>query len=162
MSPKIRPWKRFRPNSLTKQWSLVCLETFSETGNQSACNKLILIVLFMPIDVGHYPKAYLATMAISTKDLFVSSQVTFHNMTLWIQTTNFFGCGAKEWQGIEHGRREQGSWVSVYFPGYQPRNNCMFPKKHSLSMRRDSKTTANSGSSIPLQLALTPGTDWEG
>lgn len=163
MSPKIRPWKRFRPNSLTKQWSLVCLETFNETDNQAACKKLISKALFRPIDGGHYPEAYLAMMAISTKDLFVSSQVTFHNMALWIQTTNSFGCGAKEWQGIEHGRRrEQGSWVSIYFPGYQPRNNCMCPEKHSLSMRRDSETTANSGSSTSLQLALAPGTSWEG
>lgn len=43
MSPKIRPWKRFRPSSLTEQWSLVFLETFSGTDNQAVCRKLLLM-----------------------------------------------------------------------------------------------------------------------
>lgn len=161
MSPKIRPWKRFRPNSLRKQWSLVCLEIFNGTDNQAACGKLILIALFKPVDRGHYPEAYLATMAISTKGLFVPSQVTFHNVAPWSQPTSASGCGAKEWQGVEHGRRrEQGSWVSIYFPGHPPRNDCKFPRKDS--PWGDSKMTANSGPASPLQLALMPGTGWEG
>ena len=36
----MRPWKKFRPNSLTEQWSLVFVETFRGTHNQAACGKL--------------------------------------------------------------------------------------------------------------------------
>jgi hypothetical protein len=45
VSPKIRAWKAFRPNSLTEQYSLVSLETFNGTDYRAACGKLILMAL---------------------------------------------------------------------------------------------------------------------
>lgn len=161
MSPKISPWKRFRLSSLTEQCSSVCLETFSGTANLAACGELILVTLFRPVDGGCYPEAYLTTMALSSEGLFVPSQVTFHNVAPWSHPSSSSGCGAREWQGGEHGTGEQGSWVSTYFPGHLPRNSWMFPRKRSLSLRKDSKMTASSGSALTLQLALSSW-DWLG
>lgn len=39
--------------------------------------------------------------------------------------------------GGETQEKGQGTWVSIYFPGHLPKNNCMFPRKRSLSLRRE-------------------------
>lgn len=119
----MRPWKRFRPNSLTEQWSLVFVETFGGTDNQAACGKLTLMPFIRPVDRGYYPAAYLAMLAISSEGLFIPSQVTFHNMAPWSQPASSCGCDAREWQGWK--RRDKEPESAFIFPRQLPINKCM-------------------------------------
>lgn len=43
------------------------------------------------------------------------------------------------WSREEEG--DQGNWISIRTPGHLPSNNCIFPKKHSFSLKRESKMT---------------------
>lgn len=104
MSPKIRPWKEFRPSSLTEQWSLVFLETFSGTDNQAVCGKLILMASSGQLMEATTQKPTCPGWPIS---LFVSSQVTLHNMAPWNQPTDSSGSDAKEWRGVKRRRRDK-------------------------------------------------------
>lgn len=51
------------------------------------------------------------------------------NRLLWFWCQRVAGGGTQ--------KKGQETWVSVYFPGHLPRNNCMFPRKRSLSLRRE-------------------------
>lgn len=120
----MRPWKKFRPNSLTEQWSLVFVETFRGTHNQAACGKLILMAFIRPVDRGYYPAVYPVVLAISSKGLFIPSQVTFHNMAPGSQPTSSCGCDARECQGWR--RRDKDPESAFNFPRHLPINKCMF------------------------------------
>ena len=149
----MRPWKKFSPNSLTEQWSLVFVETFGGTDNQAACGKLILMTFIRPVDRGYYPAAYPAVLAISSEGLFIPSQVTFHNMAPGSQPTSSCGCDARECQGWR--RRDKEPESAFIFPRHLPINKCMF------ILPEESKTAANWGLALPLQLALALGTGWD-
>jgi hypothetical protein len=112
------------------------------------------------VDRGLYPEACWATLAISSRGLFAPSQLAFHNMAPSGQPISSSGAmpvpGGGAWKSRE-ARPESafiflgtclGAIVCVFVCVCVCVYVCVRPRKHSLSLRGESKMATNSGPAL--------------